>query len=200
MLPILPSPPSPPGRPRVPARPLPLRAAGALLALTTAAIGSPVAASPPRTSFSAPGGDVAAPSDVPWVWPVGGARTIVEPYRAPEHRYGAGHRGMDLTAAGVVVAPAAGIVAFAGRIADRGVLTIDHGDGYVITLEPVASTLVPGDAVGAGTPIGEVASGGHAPGGALHVGVRLDGEYLNPLPLFGAVPRAILYPCCEGAP
>lgn len=136
----------------------------------------------------------------PWKWPVAGTRSVVEPFRAPAHDYGPGHRGMDV-AAGVgvdVVAPAAGVVAFRGTVVDRPLITIDHGDGHVSTWEPVISTLSPGDAVTAGEPIGAVASGGHAARGTLHVGVRRDGGYINPLPLFGGVPRAILLPCCDG--
>ena len=41
-----------------------------------------------------------------------------------------------------------------------------------------------------------LAAGGHAAPGLLHFGVRLDGEYINPLILLGGVPRAILLPCC----
>ncbi|MFV0374903.1 murein hydrolase activator EnvC family protein [Microbacterium sp.] len=131
-----------------------------------------------------------------WLAPVEGA--VVEPFRAPAHAYGPGHRGVDLAATegAVVRSPAAGVVAFQGSVAGRGVLTIDHGDGYVTTLEPVAEALAAGTTVSAGDPVAVVASGGHAAAGTLHVGVRLWGEYLNPLLLFGVVARAVLLPCC----
>lgn len=134
-----------------------------------------------------------------WEWPVDGIRSVVEPFRAPAHEYGPGHRGMDVAAAAgaEVSAPAAGVVAFRGTVVDRPLITIDHGGGRVSTWEPVSSALSPGDVVAAGYPIGTVAAGGHAARGTLHVGVRLDGRYVNPLPLFGEVPRAILLPCCE---
>ena len=134
-----------------------------------------------------------------WQWPVSGARSVVEPFRAPAHAYGPGHRGMDVAGAvgTVVVAPADGRVAFRGTVVDRPLITIDHGDGHVTTWEPVSSDLAPGDPVAAGEAIGVIASGGHALRGALHVGVRRDGGYINPLPLFGEVPRAVLLPCCE---
>jgi len=134
----------------------------------------------------------------PWTWPVAGRRTVVEPFRAPAHAYGPGHRGMDVAASagGEVRTPASGVVAFRGVVVDRPLITIDHGGGYVTTLEPVASDLVPGDPVDAGQVVGAVATGGHAVSGAIHVGVRIDGEYANPRPLFGAVPRAVLLPCC----
>ncbi|PKI93296.1 peptidase M23 [Actinomycetales bacterium SN12] len=154
-------------------------------------------------SLALSGGSVASgPADVEgaWVWPVDGARSVVEPFRAPVHEYGAGHRGMDVAAAAGadVMAPAAGVVAFSGTVVDRPLITIDHGGGRVSTWEPVSPTLSPGDVVATGDLIGTVATGGHTTRGALHVGVRLDGRYINPLPLFGEVPRAILLPCCEG--
>jgi murein DD-endopeptidase MepM/ murein hydrolase activator NlpD len=97
-----------------------------------------------------------------------------------------------------VRAPAAGVVAFRGVVVDRPLITIDHGGGHVSTWEPVSSALSPGDAVSAGDLIGIVTQGGHTVRGALHVGVRLNGDYINPLPLFGGIPRAILLPCCDG--
>ena len=143
------------------------------------------------------GPDDAAPGH-PWLWPTDGARLVIAPFRAPAHDYGPGHRGMDVAAepGSPVRAPAAGVIAFRGTVVDRPLITIDHGGGYVTTLEPVASELSPGDAVAAGEPLGTVAAGGHAPRGTLHVGVRVDDVYVNPRGLFGRPPRAILLPCC----
>lgn len=145
-------------------------------------------------------GDSPEVAGYPWRWPVAGARSVIEPFRAPAHDYGSGHRGMDVAAdAGTtVIAPADGIVAFRGTVVDRPLITIDHRDGHVSTWEPVSTTLAPGDAVRAGETIGVVATGGHAVRGTLHVGVRRDGRYIIPMPLFGDVPRAVLLPCCEG--
>lgn len=133
-----------------------------------------------------------------WRWPLAGPRAIVAQYRAPAHEYGAGHRGVDLGSSldSAVTAPAEGTVAFRGTVVDRPLLTIEHAGGLVTTFEPVLSTLDPGDVVSAGQEIGFVDTGGHTPSGALHLGVRRDGDYINPLLLFGAVPRAILRPCC----
>jgi len=133
-----------------------------------------------------------------WAWPIDGVRAVANPYRAPAHAYGAGHRGIDIVATtdGAVRAPADGIVAFRGSVVDRPLLTIEHADGYVSTFEPLTSDLTPGDLVATGDTIGTVASGGHALPGTLHLGVRLEGSYINPMVLFGAVPRAVLLPCC----
>lgn len=93
-------------------------------------------------------------------------------------------------------APADGVIAFRGTVVDRSLLTIEHPGGYVSTFEPLRSDLSAGDLVSAGDQIGTVDLGGHAAAGTLHVGVRLDGLYLNPMLLFGQVPRAVLLPCC----
>lgn len=133
-----------------------------------------------------------------WTWPVSGTRTVVAPFRAPAHAFGAGHRGIDILAAagGPVVAPADGVVAFRGTVVDRPLLTIEHEGGFVSTLEPVDSALRPGDAIRAGMVVGALGHGGHSPAGALHLGVRREGAYVDPMLLFGGAPRAVLLPCC----
>jgi murein DD-endopeptidase MepM/ murein hydrolase activator NlpD len=135
----------------------------------------------------------------PWSWPTDGQRLVIAPFRAPAHEYGPGHRGMDVAVepGSPVRSPADGVIAFRGTVVDRPLITIDHGHGYVTTLEPVAPDLSPGDAVVAGDALGTLAHGGHAPRGTLHVGVRVDDVYVNPRGLFGSPPRAILLPCCE---
>jgi murein DD-endopeptidase MepM/ murein hydrolase activator NlpD len=130
-----------------------------------------------------------------WVWPVSPVQ-VVEPFEAPPHEYGPGHRGIDLAAEGMLRAPADGTVAFSGAVAGRGVLTIEHAGGLVTTFEPVSTELAAGTAVSRGEVVAEVATGGHAAEGAVHFGVRLDGEYINPMLLLGGVPRAVLLPCC----
>lgn len=133
-----------------------------------------------------------------WSWPLAGPRLVLEPYRAPAHEYGAGHRGVDLGASvgAVVSAPADGTVAFRGTVVDRPILTIEHANGLVTTFEPLRSPLVPGDVVVSGEEIGFVDVGGHTSPGALHLGVRRNGDYVNPMLFFSEVPRAVLLPCC----
>lgn len=170
------------------------------------------ATAPPSAADAAPSLEPAWASEKPafalpsesglplWQWPVDGERSVIAAYRAPAHEYGAGHRGIDVaaTSGGAVLAPADGIVAFSGTVADRPLVTIRHDDGLVSTLEPVASALLPGAVVHRGEPVGALASGGHTPPGTLHLGVRLDGAYINPLLLYGGAPRAVLLPCCDG--
>lgn len=144
-----------------------------------------------------PGDPGTAATTQQWEWPVHPFR-LERPFVAPPHRYGPGHRGIDLapTTGDDVRAPAAGVVAFVGPVAGRGVLTIDHGDGLVSSFEPVASVLQPGTLVAAGDVVAQLTTGGHVDAGVLHFGVRLDGEYVNPMLLLGGIPRAILLPCC----
>ena len=119
-------------------------------------------------AVAAPGavGD-ADPVAAGWRWPVSPA-VVVAPYRAPAHAYGAGHRGIDLQAepGSPVVAPADGMIAFAGTVVDRPLLTIDHGEGHVTTLEPVLPAVAIGARVAAGEVVGTVAAGGHTAPGA----------------------------------
>ncbi|MFG6445434.1 murein hydrolase activator EnvC family protein [Microbacterium sp. P06] len=162
-------------------------------AVAAASVFVTLAVSPAATGEAALTTD---PSELDWRWPVEPVR-IVAAYQAPPHDYGPGHRGIDLAADALDVhAPADGIIAFAGPVAGRGVVTIDHGGGLVTTLEPVAPRVTAGAHVDRGQTVASVASGGHAPPGVLHFGVRLEGEYINPMLLLGGVPRAVLLPCC----
>ncbi len=161
-----------------------LGARGAVIPARATATGAP---SPPHSDVAAAG----------WAWPVRGFR-LERAYEAPAHRYGAGHRGIDLRADPdtAVRAPASGTIAFVGPVAGRGILTIDHGGGLVTTLEPVESELAVGAVVERGQEVAGLELGGHTPPGALHFGVRKDGEYINPMALLGEVPHAVLLPCC----
>ena len=144
-------------------------------------------------------GILAAPSsgDADWLWPVTGRRTVTEPFVAPAHEYGPGHRGIDIAAAGEVRAPADGVVAFVGTVVDRPLITIDHGGGLVTTFEPVIAAVSSGQEVSAGDVIGTVSTGGHAASGTLHLGLRVHGAYVDPMIMFGPIERAVLLPCCD---
>lgn len=106
----------------------------------------------------------------------------------PEHAWLPGHRGVDLrTREGTTVrAAGTGRVVFAGTLAGRGVLSIDHG-GLRTTYEPVLASVVVGQIVRAGAPIGVTATGsGHCGSGlCLHLGLRRDRIYLDPMLLLG---------------
>lgn len=138
-----------------------------------------------------------APPAGSWTWPISPA-ALVRPFEPPTHAYGPGHRGIDIgsTAGSSVHAPAAGMVVFAGRVVDRPVISIDHGDGVVSSMEPIDPTVVVGDVVDAGSRIGSVSPGGHGAPGRLHLGIRVHGTYVDPLALLSSPARAVLLPCC----
>jgi murein DD-endopeptidase MepM/ murein hydrolase activator NlpD len=124
-----------------------------------------------------------------WTWPATGP--MVHPYDPPTSPYGTGHRGIDIgvPAGTVVVAPAPGVVSFAGSVGGRLFVTIDHGKGLTSTSSWVAALMVRrGQAVTAGQPV--AVSGPCHPGDlepCLHFGVRRDGVYQDPLDFLGPV-------------
>ncbi|MHA3684621.1 M23 family metallopeptidase [Leucobacter sp. HY1908] len=132
-----------------------------------------------------------------WLPPLGASLSIAAPFRAPAHRYAAGHRGFDLVAVpgASVAAPASGTVTFAGRVVDRDVISVQVDAVTVVSLEPITSTLTRGDTVAAGGALGEVSRGGHCDGACVHLGVRVDDWYVNPMRFFRDKP--ILLPWNE---
>jgi murein DD-endopeptidase MepM/ murein hydrolase activator NlpD len=137
----------------------------------------------------------AVPTGSRWSWPVVAPHPIVRPYAAPANPYAAGHRGVDIGAAvGTrVMAPADGIVHFAGFVVDRPLLSIAHAGGVLSSFEPVQPLVETGDRVVRGQVIG-VLLAGHCATSCLHLGARVGGEYVNPLLFLGEVPRAVLLP------
>jgi murein DD-endopeptidase MepM/ murein hydrolase activator NlpD len=130
---------------------------------------------------------------------------VVRPFDAPEHEWGAGHRGVDLVApqGSGVRSPGPGVVTFAGQVARRGVVVVTHPDGLRTSLEPVAASVPVGTAVAAGSAIGVVesrrADGGGttpnhcAPRTCVHWGVRRGERYIDPLSLLDR-PLIVLLP------
>ena len=120
-------------------------------------------------------------------WPTGAPATVVEDFDPPAVVWGRGHRGVDLAAAeGTQIrSAAAGTVAFAGMVAGRPVVSVDHADGIRTTYEPVEPTVSAGDPVGAGQVIGTLLPGHRSDGVcALHWGARTGPKtYINPLRL-----------------
>lgn len=135
-----------------------------------------------------------------WRWPLPPPHTVLSPFEAPEHRYGPGHRGIDIAvpAEGAQVrAVEAGAVRFSGAVAGRGVVSVVHADGLISTYEPVDGLLEVGSRVEQGEVLGTLESGSaasHCPGGCLHLGARRGGDYLDPLPLLGAHAPSVLLP------
>jgi murein DD-endopeptidase MepM/ murein hydrolase activator NlpD len=147
-------------------------------------------AGPPGSIPSEPLADPPANGDPPaagrFGWPLAPPHPVVRAFEAPSSPYGPGHRGIDI--GGVtgepVLAAGAGVVVFAGQLAGRGVVSVDHPNGLRTTYEPVAPTVKAGRRVRAGAVLGRLRPG-HAgcPGVCLHWGVRRGAEYLDPLAL-----------------
>ena len=137
-----------------------------------------------------------APPEIERLWapPLGSPLRISEGYSLPDGPYRAGHRGIDLPASPgrEVRSPVAGTAAFVRTVVDRPVLSIRVDPRTVVSLEPVGSGLREGDAVERGEPVGEVARGGHCDGSCVHLGARIDREYVNPLRFLR--PRPVLLP------
>jgi murein DD-endopeptidase MepM/ murein hydrolase activator NlpD len=177
-----------------------IAAASALLLATGAAFASIIPAAARTIGLPSPE-DAPPPSAAreyveQWLWPVPAPIRVVSPFRAPPTPYASGHRGIDVAVeqGAVIVAPAAGVVSFAGRVVDRGVVAIDHGEGVVSAIEPVEALVTEGTVVAAGDPIGVATSGGHCAAECAHFGVRVDGEYVSPFVFLGGLPRAVLLP------
>ncbi len=114
---------------------------------------------------------------------------VVDPFRAPEHPYGPGNRGIEYrTESGAAVRAArAGRVSFAGGVAGRLVVAIEHADGRRTTYSGLAAvSAARGDVVSAGHRIGTA-------GSTLHFGMKVGDAYVDPAPSFGP-PAVVLLP------
>ncbi len=112
-----------------------------------------------------------------WTAPVDAP--ITDSFRPPDHRYGPGNRGIEYgTEPGQdVLAVADGVVEFAGPVAGRPVIVIDHGAGlrssYVHLLE---GSVGRGLVVGRGQRIAAADT-------AFHLGARRERRYVDPADL-----------------
>jgi murein DD-endopeptidase MepM/ murein hydrolase activator NlpD len=139
------------------------------------------------------GGSAAAAAGASgWTWPVVGP--VIQAFDPPDTPYGSGHRGIDIAAevGTTIVAPAQGTVTFAGPVGGYLFMTIDHGGGLSSTYSWLSARLVrKGDHVVQDQPIATT-GWGHpgAPIPHLHLGVKLDGAYVDSLSYLGPVSLA----------
>ena len=146
-----------------------------------------------------------------WTPPVEGANpsSVVREFQGPSAPWGAGHRGIDLSASSEVVAPDGGTVRFVGTVVDRPVLTIEHDNGMLSSFEPVATELSVGDVVRRGQVLGSLSGEQHCEVSCVHWGVRIpDGwtigstvrdRYIDPGLLLGWSGPSVLWPL-QGSP
>src|SRR5581483_4206374 len=125
-----------------------------------------------------------------WTWPVQGQ--VLQGFSFdPAHPYAAGqHRGIAIAAVSgaPVIAPAAGVVTFAGTVPGNGkTLTIQTSGGLDVTLTQLGSLAVErGASVAEGAVVGAAGSSGTSEFAVpyVHLGIREDANdraYLDPL-------------------
>jgi murein DD-endopeptidase MepM/ murein hydrolase activator NlpD len=138
------------------------------------------------------------------------AGPIVRGFEASAGTYGPGHRGVDVGGrmGEAVRAPAGGRVEFAGPVAGVTWVSLLVAPGVTVTVGPLLDAQVAaGQRVRALAPVGRLGPGhgpalgpGHGPapapayGMALHLGLRVDGVYVDPLPYLLDRPRPRLAP------
>lgn len=139
-------------------------------------------------------------------WPLGSPRdSLILDYQAAYSYQGSSctHRGVDIAApaGSLVLAPCSGTIAFCGAVpasqadggADDGLtmtaVSIQLDDGRRLTLMPFKNVLVSsGEAVCEGQELGGLAASGDRSSAQphLHMGLKDQGTYSNPLELFGS--------------
>ena len=156
---------------------------GATVVLAPPAIAEPPSAGMPATAL--------------WSPPMDGDLSVTRPFEHLPHRFAAGHRGADLRGApgSQVLAAGAGVVVFAGMVAGRPVMSIDHPGGLRTTYEPVDASVAAGQSVARGSIIGTLVAGhaGCPVEACLHWGLRRGEIYLDPFSLLRP-PRVRLLP------
>lgn len=121
-------------------------------------------------------------------WPVPGWYNLSSPFGNrfhPVHKKWKFHNGIDIPAySGTpIVAAAKGNVLISRYSSSFGnYILIDHGSGYATIYGHCSKLLVKvGDSVDGGEIIGKVGTTGWSTGNHLHFGVKLNGEWVNPM-------------------
>lgn len=181
-------------------------AAVAVCGAAVAAWPGPAAAAGSAGTASGTASAAAASGAAPhggWTWPLAGPPPVTRGFAPPQVRYGAGHRGVDLGGGPgtPVLAAGAGEVSWAGVLAGRGVVVVQHGE-LRTTYEPVTAQVSVGQRVATGEPLGTLEAGhaGCPVAACLHWGLKRGQEYLDPLSLVGAGPVRLLPVLAVGGP
>lgn len=123
-----------------------------------------------------------------FTWPVPGYYGITSYFgnrTSPTAGASTYHRGIDIacdTGASVVAAAGGTVIVSAYNAAEGNYVCIDHGGGVVTVYMHNSSLLVSvGEYVAAGQTIALAGSTGYSTGPHCHFGVRVDGNYVDPL-------------------
>lgn len=129
-------------------------------------------------------------------WPLSPDPAVTRVFDAPRPNWQSGHRGVDLagTPGQPVYAAADGVVVFAGELAGRPLVSVQHPGGLRTSYEPVRAAVRPGQRVTAGAALG-VLQRGHAGcpvAACLHWGAMWGpaarADYVDPLGLLASTP------------
>jgi murein DD-endopeptidase MepM/ murein hydrolase activator NlpD len=143
---------------------------------------------------------IAAPAradEVRLQWPLRpGVPVVTRGFDAPRPDWQRGHRGVDLAGAPgrPVYAAGRGTVVFAGSLAGRPVVSVQHPGGLRTSYEPVQAVVRPGQLVDSGSPLGRLVTGhpGCPAAACLHWGAMWGpaqrADYVDPLGLLAATP------------
>lgn len=177
---------------------LPDGAAATVNAPTAPAAAAPLQGAARAPAAAAPPGAAPAPGHG-WRWPLAPAPRVLRRFDVGPFPWSPGHRGVDLgpTAAAEgapVLAAGPGVVRFAGPVAGRGVVSVDHGSGIRTTYEPVTAVVRAGEAVAAGQRLGTLAAGHCTPTACLHWGALVADRYIDPLTLLRPREPPVLLP------
>ncbi|MGW4476296.1 peptidoglycan DD-metalloendopeptidase family protein [Nonomuraea sp. NPDC004354] len=130
-----------------------------------------------------------------WRWPLDGRPVVIRRFSPPPEPWHAGHRGVDLAASpgARVRAAGPGTVTYAGPLAGRGVVSIQHPGGLRTTYLPVRASVRRGQTVSTGDELGVIEpTSWHCITTCLHWGLRREFRYLDPLLLLGLGPIRLL--------
>lgn len=123
-----------------------------------------------------------------FTWPIPGYYTITSYFgnrTAPTAGASFYHKGIDIacdTGASVVAASSGTVLVAAYNYAEGNYVCIDHGGGVVtVYMHNSALFVSAGDTVAAGQQIAAAGSTGISTGPHSHFGVRVDGNYVDPL-------------------
>lgn len=132
-----------------------------------------------------------------WLWPTESGWVITSRFgnrNSPTEGASTNHRGIDiggLPTNSKIYAIADGKITSMGYNNSMGnYIWIDHGNGYssvYMHMNSHASGLLTGDSVTAGQNIGFLGSTGISTGPHLHLGIQLDGKYIDPVEIFPGI-------------
>lgn len=126
--------------------------------------------------------------DISFIWPCPASSRITSNFgdrESPVEGASTNHKGVDigcLTGEKVIAAAAGSVVISTYSESAGNYIMISHGGGvYTVYMHMSSLGVSVGDTVSQGQTIGKVGSTGYSSGPHLHFGIRVNGNYVNPL-------------------